>query len=331
MIEQPTPPEPDALDPRLLKQRRTARNRRFGALAVAAVIIAVAVVAVITLQDGNDGGGPADTTSPSAFVPVNVVSHSYLDIATGERTPVEANLTGANLPEVSPNGESVVYFTFDDGIYISALDGSGEVPISPDGLDGYAATWIDDETILFQGRSTGAGENELGDLYAADVSTGEATMVTDLPDVKHGAWFIVSDVSPDGTTVLFHLPRKGKNAGYDLWTAPIAGGEAALLRKDAGFAQYGPDGSVVFLDRPVSFEGDAIWIMDGDGRHARLLVEGGRYTTWPRFSPDGTTVSYANDEMLEIVDVASGEVTTLDASTHEADPAWYDDDTLIVD
>ena len=64
---------------------------------------------------------------------------------------------------------------------------------------------------------------------------------------------------------------------------------------------------------------------------ARLLVDGGRYTTWPRFSPDGTTVSYANDESLEIVDVASGEVTPLNASTHEADPAWYDDDTLIVD
>jgi hypothetical protein len=330
MIEQQTPPEPDALDPRLREKRRTGRNRVFGALA--AVAIAVTVFAVITLQDDDDGGGPAATTSPSAFVPVNVVSHSYLDIATGERTPVEADLTGAGLPEVSPNGESVVWFTFEDGIYVSALDGSGEVPISPDGLDGYAATWIDDETILFQGRSIGPGENELGDLYAANVSTGEATLVTDLPDVQHGPWFLVSDVSPDATTVLFHLPRaKGENIGYDLWTAPIAGGEATLLREDAGFAQYGPDGSIVFLDDPIPFEGDAIWIMDGDGRNARSLIEGGRYTTFPRFSPDGTTVSYANDEMLEIVDVASGDVTTLDVSTHEADPAWYDDDTLIVD
>ena len=233
------------------------------------------------------------------------------------------------MPEVSPNGESVVWFTFEDGIHVSALDGSGEVDVSPDGLEGYAATWIDDETILFQGR-TGAGENEVGDLYAADVATGEATLITDLPLEQHGAWFIISDVSPDGTTVLFHLPRKG-NAGYDLWTAPIAGGEATLLREDAGFAQYGPDGSIVFLDGPVSFEGDAIWTMDGDGRHAQLLVDGGSYTTFPRFSPDGTMVSYADDESLEIVDVASGEVTALDTSTHEADPAWYDDDTMIVD
>jgi Tol biopolymer transport system component len=331
MTEQQTPPDPDARDARMHGQRRTAHNRRFGILAVAAVVVAVGVFALIRLQDGSDGGEVAETTSPSTVVPVSLGSHSYLDIATGERTEVEANLTGAGLPEVSPDGESVVWFTFDDGMFVTALDGSGEAPISPDGLDGYAATWIDDETILFQGRSSDGGENALGDLYAANVSTGEATMVTDLPDVQRGAWFIISDVSPDGTTVLFHLPREGKDAAYDLWTAPIAGGEATLLREDAGFAQYGTDGSIVFLDRPVAFEGDAIWIMDGDGRRARPLVEGGRFTTWPRFSPDGATVSYGNDESLEIVDVASGDVTTLDASTHESDPAWYDDDTLIVE
>jgi len=214
---------------------------------------------------------------------------------------------------------------------VSALDGSSEVAVTPDGLQGYAATWVDDETILFQGRPTDGPENELGDLYVADVSTGEATMVTDLPLEKDPSWFIVSDVSPDGTTVLFHLPRAGKDAGWDLWTAPIAGGPATLLRKDAGFAHYGPDGSIVFFDHPDGFEGDAIWMMDGDGRHARPLVEGGRYTTPPTFSPDGATVAYANDEMLEIVDIASGEVTELDASTHHSDPAWYDDETLLVD
>jgi Tol biopolymer transport system component len=236
------------------------------------------------------------------------------------------------MPEVSPNGESVVYFSFDgDELFVAPIDGSDEATITLDGLSGVAPTWIDDETILFQGRPTEGGPNDVGDLYAVDISTGDVTMVTDLPLEKHGAWFIVSDVSPDGTTVLFHLPReKGEGGGYDLWTAPMAGGEATLLRKDAGFAQYGPDGSIVFFERPVSFEGDAIWIMDGEGRDARSLVEGGPFTSGPRFSPDGATVSYANEEFLEIVDVASGEVTELDASTHEEDPAWYDDDTMIV-
>ena len=295
------------------------------------ISLAIVLAACTSDPEARDAAADSPTASPSAtvFVPVNA-GHSFLDIATGERTPAEVSMgEEANFPEVSPDGESVVWFTFDDGISVSALDGSAETAISPDGLVGLAATWVDDETILFQGRPTDGG-NQLGDLYVADVSTGEATLVTDLPLEKHGAWFVISDVSPDGTTVLFHLPREGEDAGWDVWTAPIEGGEATVLREDAAFAQYGPDGSVVFFDHPVSFEGDAIWIMDGDGRHARPLVEGGSYTSPPRFSPDGTKVSYADDEVLQIVDVATGEVTDLGASTHHSDPAWYDDDTLIV-
>ncbi len=54
MFEQQTPPEPDALEPPSHKHPRPARNRRFGALALVAVIIALIVFAVITLQDGAD-------------------------------------------------------------------------------------------------------------------------------------------------------------------------------------------------------------------------------------------------------------------------------------
>jgi Tol biopolymer transport system component len=302
--------------------------------AVAAAILAGIVIAIAAIQpNANEGADPASSPSAPPSTGVEPSSHSYLDIVTGERTPAEVNLSGANLPEVSPNGESVVYFSFDsDEMFVAPIDGSDGAAITLDGLTGVAPTWIDDETILFQGRPTDGGPNDIGDLYAVDTSTGDVTMVTDLPLEKHGAWFIVSDVSPDGTTVLFHLPHEKREGwGYDLWTAPMAGGEATLLRKDAGFAQYGPDGSIVFFERPVSFEGDAIWIMDGDGRGARSLVEGGPFTSPPRFSPDGATVSYAKDEFLEIVDIASGDVTELDASTHASDPAWYDDHTLIID
>jgi Tol biopolymer transport system component len=296
--------------------------------------ISLALVLAACTSDPQTTDAAADglTAPPSSTASLPVGSHVFLDIATGQRTPAGVSMYEAGMPEVSPDGKSVVWFTFDDGITVSALDGSAEVAVSPHGLDGYAATWVDDETILFQGRPTGGPEDQLGDLYEADVSTGKATMVTDLPLEKAGSWFVVSDVSPDGTTVLFHLPQHGKEKGsWDLWTAPIAGGQATVLRKDAGFAQYGPDGSIVFFDHPASFAADAIWIMDGDGRHARPLVEGGHYTGTPLFSPDGTKVAYANDETVEIVDVASGEVTKLDASTHHSDPAWYDDGTLIVD
>jgi Tol biopolymer transport system component len=272
-------------------------------------------------------GTDTTTTSPTA----EVVTNHYLDIATGERTPVAAILSGARAPEVSPNGEAVAYNTCceDDAVYVAQLDGSGTEMITPENLDGYGATWIDDERILFQGRPEGT--SQLGDLYVADLSTGEVNVVTDLPDVSTGTWIVISDTSPDGMTVLFHLPRgRGDNVTWDLWTAPLAGGERTLLREDAGYAQYAADGSIVFLDHPVPFEGDDIWIMDGDGTNARRLVhDPGETFTWPRVSPDGTKVAYGHDTKAEWIDIATGEVTTTDEFSEE--PAWYGNDTLIVD
>ena len=314
------------------RQRRRVRNRKMGTYAVVAAMVAVGAFAIVSTQQGDDGGvqQPAAPSSPSSATGASAVTHWYLDLATGERTRVEADLTGAALLEVSPNGEAVAYNTCcdDDAIFVAQLDGSGKEMITPEDLDGYGPTWIDDETILFQGRAEIT--IELGDLYIADLTTGEVTMVVDLPDERSGAWIVVSDVSPDGTTVLYHLPRgEGDDITWDLWTVPLAGGEPTLLRKNAGFAQYAADGSVVFVHHPVPFHGQAIWIMDGDGRNARPLVERqGSTLAWPRVSPDGTKVTYAVGSRVEWVDIESGEIATTGEISEE--PVWYGNDTLIV-
>ena len=310
------------------RQRRRMRNRKIGAYAMVAAIVAISVVAIAQVARN----GP-DTSVPGADVstPTVIITHSYFDIATGERSPVVANLAGARVPEVSPDLRNVVYNTCcdHDEITVVALDGSTQESITPETLDGYGATWIDDQTILFQGRPSGT--IEIGDLYVADISTGELTKVVDLPDMRNESWFVRSDLSPNGKTVLFHLPRdRGGTTTWDLWTAPLAGGDATLLRKNAGFAQYAPDGSIVFLDEPHNFVSSRISIMDGDGSNARSLVGPGGTYSWPQVSPDGTMVAYHESSAnVEVVDIATGDVTILDASSEE--PAWYGNDTLIVD
>jgi Tol biopolymer transport system component len=317
------------------RQRRTARNRKLGAFAaVAALIGGLVVFALVTRQDVG-GVQPAGTpTSPSSPEAAGggPTTHYYVDIDTGERTPVDAAMYGARLSQVSPDGQRIAYSTCcsGDSLYVVDLDGSERRTVTPESLDAYHPTWVDDETILFQGRPTGT--IQLGDLYTVDVATGEMTMVVDLPDERNGAWIVRSDLSPDGTTVLFHLPRgKGNDATWDLWTAPLAGGEPTLLREGAGFAAYAPDGSIVFLDHPYPFAGDEVWIMDGDGSDARPLVERGSTLTWPAVSPDGTKVAYGSGdgEEIKIVDIATLEITRIGAVLEEA--AWYDDRTLIVD
>jgi Tol biopolymer transport system component len=331
MVTKQTEPDLDSWKQQEDRQRRSSRNKKIGAYAVAAAFVLIAAIAFAVLRGGEDDALTPATDDGTSGSGTTVVSHAYLDIATGERSPVAVNLGGARLSEVSPNGEIVVFGTCcgsTDAIYVSELTGSSEwISLTPGAMNGYAATWLDDETVLFQGRESNS--TRVGDLYTADVATGELTMIVDLPDITSGAWVVRSDVSPDGTTVLFALPRGGvSNREWDLWTVPLTGGEPTLLREDAGFAQYTADGSIVFLDRPIPFEGDDLWVMDGDGSNARELVSGNSLT-WPQVSPDGSTVAYGHDGEVEIVDIATGEVTAFDEFADE--PAWYGNDMLIVD
>ena len=332
MSTQKVRPERGFTERQEFRQRRRMRGRKIGAYVLVAAMVAVGGLAIVSTQQGDaDDRVPAAPTDPSSAPVSTGTTHSYLDITTGENAPVAANLAAARLMEVSPNGEAVVYGTCcdgDDRVYVANLDGSSTEDITPDGLAAYGPTWIDEDRILFQVRP-GANER-LGDLHVADLTTGVVTMVVDLPDEWNGPWIVVSDVSPDGTTVLYHLPRgEGEDVTWDLWTVPLAGGEPTLLRKSAGYAQYAADGSIVFLDRPIPFSGEAIWIMDGDGSNARSLVEHRRSEiTWPRVSPDSTKVVYGHDAEVEWVDIETGEVTATGQRNEE--PAWYGNDKLIV-
>ena len=312
------------------RQRRRMRNRKIGAYTVVAAIAAIAVIALAAVQGERD-----DTAVPgSTALPPGPASHAFLDIATGERSPVAADLLDARVPEVSPDLRNIAYGM--ETITVAALDGTERQTITPEDLDGIAPTWIDDERILFQGRP--AGTVKFGALYVADVATGDLTKVVELPELGSKLpWFIRSDLSPDGTTVLYHLPRgEGDFLVWDLWTAPLAGGDATRLRKDAGMGTYAPDGSIVFLDHMVDFSSYGISIMDGDGSNARTIVEvpnGSERLGTPQVSPDGTMVAFGQGAFaFHIVDIATGaELGEVDDVVAEPEPAWYGNDTLIVD
>jgi Tol biopolymer transport system component len=103
-----------------------------------------------------------------------------------------------------------------------------------------------------------------------------------------GTW-ISLDVSPDGGTIIFDLLG-------DLYTLPIAGGQARRLASGPAFDQqprYSPDGRhIVFVsDRSGS---DNLWIADRDGRHSRQLSRlhghANGAVASPAWSPDGRTI-----------------------------------------
>jgi Tol biopolymer transport system component len=313
-------------------QRRAARNRKAGAFAVVAAIVAIAVVAIVVAWSGS-GGTDVPAVSPTEAPTQDLTPTSFLDVDTGALTPNPAIAKGsANFYPVSPDGTMIAYSTFGekngapDRVWVVNMDGTEKRAITPPGLDGYAPDWSPDgSTLVFQGRDHDS-KRGIGQLYLADVATGELTKLTDLDPSWAGMWIVTAEISPDGGSVLFQLPVGGSDQERDLWTIPITGGTPTLLRRNAGYGSYGPDGAIVFVDHPNAMRG-GIWLMDADGRNARMLT-GGRQE-WPEISPDGTRVAYSDESgTVFVLDIATGQIAEVGAGTQ---PAWFDDDTLIVD
>jgi imidazolonepropionase-like amidohydrolase/Tol biopolymer transport system component len=106
---------------------------------------------------------------------------------------------------------------------------------------------------------------------------------TEVPiDVTEGTWLSL-DVSPDGKEVAFDLLG-------DLYTVPIAGGEAKSLTHDVAWEmqpRYSPDGKTIAFTSDQG-GGDNIWVMNRDGSNPRAVTkESFRLLNSPSWSPDG--------------------------------------------
>jgi Tol biopolymer transport system component/imidazolonepropionase-like amidohydrolase len=121
-------------------------------------------------------------------------------------------------------------------------------------------------------------------------------------DTTETTWSNV-DVSPDGTTIVF-------DALGDIYTVPIAGGEAAPLTDGIDWSyqpKYSPDGSrIVFVSDREG--GDNLWIMDADGSSPRAVTTEVEHLVHnPSWSPDGAYL-VAKKSFMSTRSIAAGEI-----------------------
>jgi imidazolonepropionase-like amidohydrolase/Tol biopolymer transport system component len=120
-------------------------------------------------------------------------------------------------------------------------------------------------------------EKEKWDVNNAPGPSSEAVI-----DVAEGTWVSV-DVSPDGKEIAFDLLG-------DIYTVPVAGGEARALTHDVAWQmqpRYSPDGKAIAFTSDQG-GGDNLWLMDRDGSHQRQVTkESYRLLNEPAWTPDG--------------------------------------------
>ena len=127
-------------------------------------------------------------------------------------------------------------------------------------------------------------------------------------DVRTGTWMSV-DVSPDGQRLVFDLLG-------DLYTLPIAGGEATPLTHSIAWemqARWSPDGKRLAYISDAG-GGDNVWVMNADGSDAHAVTkEDFRLLYTPTWSPDGQYIA-ARKHFTGSRSLGSGEIWLYHAS-----------------
>ena len=322
---------------------RTALHGRRTAISV--LVVVGLLTSACTSSTSSAASSPPVT---AATLPAGTAHGSMVDLRTGEITPLAASIasSGAAYYTVSPDHAEIAYSaccTPPDPLFVANLDGTGIRRVTPDGQDAYGAQWSPDGSMLVYQQRDGSTQR-LGNLFVLDVRTGQRTQLTDFDQTQNWGWwftfpsFTFPRLQPGMVEyILFQLPSGDpNNPVWNLWEVPVTGGKPpVLVGRNAGWGGSAdgvanPKRDFAYLS-PVSkddFTGGGLWIKSSEvrGVSPRAVIQDGQLR-WPRWSPDGTQISYSEGGSIYVLNVATGSTTRV---ARGGTAEWFDDHALIV-
>lgn len=165
-------------------------------------------------------------------------------------------------------------------------------------------------------------------IYSHDLATGKRRLLANFRGSNSApAW------APDGKQLVATLSRDG---GSQLYAIGLNGGEPRRLTQSSSIdtePAYSPDGKAIYF---VSDRGGApqIYRMSPSGENPERVTFTGSYNISPAVSPDGRWLAYVSRVggafKLQVMDLASGTVTSITDTSADESPSFAPNSRLIV-
>jgi Tol biopolymer transport system component len=345
MVTRQAPQRPNPFHRQLTRQARAARNRKLGAIGLAAALIAT-LVAYGAVQLARSGTTPADQQQPSPSVAIRTEPPLGAQLIGLDGTVIgqlPAALLAGEAAEISPDGQTIAFYDQTGALHTIEVDGTHELElVTPVGSLAAgdakrAISWSPDGSRLAFVRWENIWiVNADGSSLHALTHSGPAF------GNYHPSW------SPDGSTIAYwHGSIESPDGGpadAEIYAIPADGGTPTRLT-------YGDDAAI---EPAWSADGtqivyrtggrDGLVVMKADGSDPHRITPAWTNPWAPAWSPDGSKIAFLNccadhrslsgAPLLEVgvLDVATGRISKLDVrvETDNNRPSWASNEVLFV-